>query len=1342
MKNNAPDRGILKILETVKQFAEGDYSVRINDEFGNDHFDALALGINLMGEELQAAHQENEDKTAKFEKSLKILKESRKGILEEKQKFKSITENVKLGIYRSRGGSSGEFIEANPAMVHIFGFENREAFLSVNPENLWWDPADRKKLFKKLDKHSFVISEEVALRKTGDIKIVCSLSVVAVLDKQGEVLFYDGVVENITDKRNIELRLDKNDEILKSITEASQDMIFQLNIEGRFIYCSPYSEKILGYPCSHIIQSKIEDYTLPGEFVYASRIFYNALSGRKVKPFELAIVHKNGEMVDLEISFVPLILENRVSGVQGIARDITHKNENRQALRREKEYAEKIQQLMPLGLFTVDNDKVITSWNNMAAKITGYSVHEAIGKKCNILLGGNENDGCALFSEMEIEPVLGSHYRILTKAGEEKTIRINADLLKDEHGKVLGAIESFEDVSKQIETQNRLESENSLMNTLLEHIPDRLYFKDLESRFFRVSKSMAIKHGFKDPAELVGKSDLDLFAGQHPEETILDEQAIIKTGQPLIGIEEKETWEDGTETWVLSSKMPIFGSQGEIAGTFGISSDITERKRAEAELESSSALLDVTGKMAKVGGWELDVKTTKLSWTNETYHIHELPIGSEPILKDAMNFYHPEDRPKLETAIQKAIKFGEPYAMEVRFITAKGNPLWTHTMCTPIQENGKTVKLLGTFQDITEQKGLLLEIKEREELLNKITSSAQDAIVVIDNHGNVVFWNSSAEKIFGYKEKEITGKNFHSLIVPGKYHEAHRMGFSKFKQSGEGAAIGATLELDALRKNGQNFPVELSLSGVNIKGEWHAVGMIRDITERKESEGKLEEARIKAESANRAKSEFLANMSHEIRTPMNAILGFSEILEEQLRDNPQKHEYIKGIKNSGKGLLGLINDILDLSKIEAGKLDINYEPINPFAIIEEIQQIFSAKTSEKKLDFDIHVDPKLPKSLLFDETRLRQVLFNLIGNAIKFTSKGGVAVNVKSKDCNKEQSHVDISIEVIDTGIGIPEKELELIFEPFRQKEGQSTRKYGGTGLGLSITQRLVKMMGGRIDISSMPGQGSTFTVFLPGILVASLIESSTEKEDVQLKTSFQNPSILLVEDIESNRKVIAGYLGSQNITIVVAENGSIGVDKAREIHPDLILMDMQMPVMDGYEATRLIKADKKLKQIPIVALTASTMKSDEVKIENLCDGYLRKPVTKSQLISELKKYLPHTEVKQEAERSGHQQKDFFKDLIQRLPEESELANDLSGVFNPEIILEFDALLKNRSNKRIRNFARLIAETGRKLQLNMIEAYGNELLEQLGAFNVKRITLMLEEFGMFSEAIKAIPIKT
>ncbi len=586
-----------------------------------------------------------------------------------------------------------------------------------------------------------------------------------------------------------------------------------------------------------------------------------------------------------------------------------------------------------------------------------------------------------------------------------------------------------------------LKLENSMMNMLMDNLPDNLYFKDRDSKFLRVSKSMAKYAGFQDVADLYGKMDQEIFHGEHAEEALLDEQEIIKTGNPLLNIEEKEIWKDGRETWVSTSKFPIINEKGDITGTFGISKDITDRKVFEA---------------------------------------------------------------------------------------------------------------------------------------------------------------------------------------------------------------------------------------------------------------KLEEAKTIAESANRAKSEFLANMSHEIRTPMNSILGFSEILEEQLVDNAEHLDYIQGIRNSGKNLLRLINDILDLSKIEAGRLEIKYEHCNPVNILSEIEQIFLIKTNEKKLDFHVYVDSKVPRGLLFDEIRLRQIFFNLIGNAVKFTSEGRICVNVISEVIDNDMSQINLLIEVIDTGIGIPKEEQTSIFKPFQQMEGQSNRKYGGTGLGLSITTKLVNMMGGTIKLRSTPGQGSTFSVIFPRLQVSESGKDDSGLGEKPQNILFENSQILLVEDIESNRKVIKAYLSTHNITIVEAENGSIGVDKAKDQLPDLILMDIQMPVMDGYEASRAIKSDEKLKNIPIVALTASIMENDVAKISSLCDGLLRKPVSKCQLISELKKFLPYSEEKLESEGSVDNDSKFFNDFIHGLSGENKIPDGFIHLLNLEIIPEYLELLKHRSNKQIRKFAELISETGKK----------------------------------------------
>ncbi len=502
----------------------------------------------------------------------------------------------------------------------------------------------------------------------------------------------------------------------------------------------------------------------------------------------------------------------------------------------------------------------------------------------------------------------------------------------------------------------------------------------------------------------------------------------------------------------------------------------------------------------------------------------------------------------------------------------------------------------------------------------------------------------------------------------------------------------------------------------------------------------LQLARQEAESSNQAKSQFLANMSHEIRTPMNAILGFTEILA-GLIEHPRQQDYLKCIQTSGKSLLTLINDILDLSKVEAGKLELNCTAISPQRLFREMEQLFSQKMAERDLDFRLELTAELPPALILDEVRLRQILINLIGNAIKFTREGFVKLRVSHRFPASERSLLDLIIEVEDSGRGISEDQLESIFGAFEQQRGQSINEYGGTGLGLTITRRLTELMGGVIEVVSKEGEGSTFRVLLREVAVApvSALDAETSPAVDVDTLSFQPATILVADDLAVNRTLVRGYLEPCGFELIEAENGEQAVRQTRARHPDLVLMDMKMPVLNGYDAAAQIKADTQIGETPVIALTASAMEAAVEEIRALCDGYLRKPVSRSDLIGELARFLPHSvadsvpadsetaeQERQQAwspERLSSSVRARLPELIENLTAQQPLCKQL---YDTMAIDEIEA------------FAGRIQEMATDFGYPPLEAWARRLAAAAGSFDLEGISGTLEEFSELIEQLEQL----
>ena len=540
-----------------------------------------------------------------------------------------------------------------------------------------------------------------------------------------------------------------------------------------------------------------------------------------------------------------------------------------------------------------------------------------------------------------------------------------------------------------------------------------------------------------------------------------------------------------------------------------------------------------------------------------------------------------------------------------------------------------------------------------EAKIKAVIEAAPDAIVTINHRGTVQTFNPAAERMFGYAAKAVVGRNV-SMLLPAPHAQKHDEYLRRYLETGVAKVLDFAREEQAMRSNGKSFPISLTVTRVELGDEPPLFcGVIRDISDEKAAArelmhhaarletvntqlagamAKAEQAMAMAEAANQSKSEFLANMSHEIRTPMTAILGYAENLQDLQLSPAERRAAVTTILRNGDHLMTLINDILDLSKIEAGKLQMENIECSPVHVLAEVASLMRVRAEAKRLELRTEFVCPLPSIVRTDPTRLRQILLNLAGNAIKFTEQGHVTLRLSMPDAGQPQ----LLFEIQDSGIGMTQEQVSNLFRPFEQADSSTTRRFGGTGLGLNISKRLAQMLGGDIEVDSEPGEGSAFhlTVSAGDLAGVAMLEQVAEAlsqrqsrkavakaADVQLTAR-----LLLAEDGPDNQRLISFLLKRAGASVAVAPDGKTATEMALAAEAsstpfDLVLMDMQMPIMDGYEATQSLRQAGFKK--PILALTANTMAGDRERcLDAGCTEFASKPVDRRALLETLARLL------------------------------------------------------------------------------------------------------------------------
>ncbi len=670
--------------------------------------------------------------------------------------------------------------------------------------------------------------------------------------------------------------------------------------------------------------------------------------------------------------------------------------------------------------------------------------------------------------------------------------------------------------------------------------------------------------------------------------------------------------------------------------------------------------------------------------------------------------------------------------IEVEYIHKDGHIIIAEVIGYAVYDKeGKPYGIAGVSRDITDRKKVEQALAQSEKRLKELINSVPDIICFKDGEGRWLIANDADLKLFKLEGVDYVGKKDSDLALFSPFYYDAFMGCENTDEiAWNKKDISRDIEVIP-NPDGKDFIYDIIKVPVfnpdNTRNALVVFG--RDITEMKKVERELKVAKIGAEEANRLKSEFLANMSHEIRTPMNAILGFSGILQKRLKDE-QHRSMVEKIEKNGNSLLELINDILDLSKIEAGQLSIQKEPVNLHNTFSEIPLVFSEVSKRHLVPINLNIDKNTPKLLLADSLRIRQVLLNLVSNAIKFTEKGSISIIVTTKqllESSELSKSLDLIIEVKDTGIGIPKSQIDTIFDSFRQIEGQSTRKYGGTGLGLAITKRLVELMGGNISVKSTVDKGTIFKIVLRNVEILDMEyeEMETgEKENIR----FNKSKILHVEDNESNREIIGLYLENGNVEIKEAETGSEALDILKNYSPDLILMDIQLPGLNGFETTKIIKLNEKLKTIPIIALTANVTKEEIEKYSHVFDEYLIKPIDEDQFFKAISKYLAH-------EKRGFEAKNEIKvaayilELQKQKNETSFFSNELKIIFKEELEPLHKELSEAISVDDLKVFEEKNKNIGLKNNIPGLVKYSEALNASIINFDLIKIKGMLNYYN-------------
>ena len=956
--------------------------------------------------------------------------------------------------------ASGILVEANKAAYEMFGY-TKEEFSALHIFDLELEPSDnsQKKIDESLEKNQHISIKTRLRHKSGKI-IHAHITIVPI--KYNNQVAVMNIVRDLTEWEKVEDELHESEKTYRNLVERLPDGVYKSTHEGKFVEANEAMVKMLGYHTKEELMNidiKSELYFEPDDRESIT------LQERYEEMGIFRLRKKDGSEIWVEDhGWYSLDKDGEILFHEGIMRDITERKRTEEALIESEERFKMLFEKAPIGYQSLDKMGYLVDVNETWLELMGYEKEEVIGKWFgNFLTPAYVEFFKLKFPRFKSSGTVQTEFEMVRKNGTKIIVQLEGRIGHQANGTFKQTHCVLSDITERRNTEKAIADERILLKTLIDNIPDCIYVKDTSCRKIISNKADLELHELQNEKDAMGKTDLELISPKFADQSIKDDLLVIQNGESILNKVEYISNNKGVTRCLSTTKIPLRDDSGKIIGLVGVSHDITNQKQREQKIiqlskgiEQSPASIIITDTLGNIE--YVNSKFTEISG----YTFEEVKGKNPNILQSG---YTPKEE---YYKLWNTITSNNEYHTEIQNRKKNGELHWESVLISPIRdENGTIINYMAIKEDITNRKNADLEILK----LSVAIEQSPTSVVITDTQGIIEYTNKKFLSISGYSKQSLIGKVLR-ILKPG--HTSDEVYVEIWNKLFAGKAWKG--EHQNRTKKNVVYWESVSISPIkNQEGKiTNFIVLSENISERKKMEKDLISAKEKAEESDRLKSAFLANMSHEIRTPLNSILGFSDLLNAPELDHESRIEYVNLINSSGNNLLTIINDILDISKIEAGQISLTKTKFSAQNLISKIQKEYLIKAVAKGIDLRISnhkTDEEL--IILSDESRIKQVLINFVGNALKFTDKGHIEIGVNLIN-NCIQFHVK------DTGIGISKDFHDKIFDRFRQVEAAQTRRYGGNGLGLAITKNLAELLGGKIHLKSRLNVGSTFFFTLP----------------------------------------------------------------------------------------------------------------------------------------------------------------------------------------------------------------------------------------------------------------------